>query len=563
MKDSVRVSRKKTGLSNTTNPSLISPDIPTLASPIRSFTPQINTSAIQTVPEVPSQTQFTDEQVLELEALKQRPLGHDISRISLRPQAKLSVSKPGDRYEQEADMMANRVMSMPLPTLQREPMLEEEEEVQPLAFNASIQRKILLEVQTKRWDALPVQCATDGSFQAGGNIESQLNSSKGGGSPLGGDVRGFMEPRFGADFAGVRVHTGGDAVQMNRKLGAQAFAHGSDIYFGAGKSPGNNELTAHELTHVIQQGGSKSVQRQAEPKLAQPDNGHEKMLDQAINIVQQSLNAINSQSSNESNSDQTEAFPDDRAQEEGLQTVMQKLAALRGSNSVDEIQAATQPILAAAKGNFAAVNLTSDEQANETESSYTSIPSIQRFVPLVPALAGAGAGVAAGEGAAVLGVLSGPVGWAILGTVAVAGLGYAGYQAYQASRSRTQERTRVEPRVIPREKEETPSTMRFQVQWGTNAGGPTFSQVATAPSSTGVTTVQAVAALEATVYSVIPTKAKEAAEPARVKQIQWILNRPPTGVATAGYSKSEYFSYKGYTDARVDVENLRGHNLRA
>jgi hypothetical protein len=50
-------------------------------------------------------------------------------------------------------------------------------------------------------------------------------------------------------------------------LGAQAFAHGSDIYYGSGKSPGNNELTAHELTHTIQQGGvarlNKQVQRQA------------------------------------------------------------------------------------------------------------------------------------------------------------------------------------------------------------------------------------------------------------------------------------------------------------
>jgi hypothetical protein len=38
-------------------------------------------------------------------------------------------------------------------------------------------------------------------------------------------------------------------------VGAQAFAQGSDVYFGAGKSPGNNELTAHELTHVVQQTG--------------------------------------------------------------------------------------------------------------------------------------------------------------------------------------------------------------------------------------------------------------------------------------------------------------------
>ena len=78
-------------------------------------------------------------------------------------------------------------------------------------------------------------------------------------NPLSDDVRSFMEPRFGADFSNVKVHTDGKAVQMARNVGAQAFAYGSDVYFGAGKSPGNNELTAHELTHVVQQTGG--VQR--------------------------------------------------------------------------------------------------------------------------------------------------------------------------------------------------------------------------------------------------------------------------------------------------------------
>ncbi|MFE1743900.1 DUF4157 domain-containing protein [Coleofasciculus sp. H7-2] len=95
-----------------------------------------------------------------------------------------------------------------------------------------------------------------GGSEASGDLEGRLNASKGGGSALAPEVRSFMEPRFGADFSSVRVHTGGEAVQMNRELGAQAFAHGSDVYFGEGKSPGNNELTAHELTHVVQQTGS-------------------------------------------------------------------------------------------------------------------------------------------------------------------------------------------------------------------------------------------------------------------------------------------------------------------
>jgi hypothetical protein len=76
-----------------------------------------------------------------------------------------------------------------------------------------------------------------------------------------------MEPRFGADFGGVRVHTGGEADQLNRQLNAQAFTHGQDIYMGAGKydpaSSDGKKLLAHELTHVVQQNGD-TVRRHPE-----------------------------------------------------------------------------------------------------------------------------------------------------------------------------------------------------------------------------------------------------------------------------------------------------------
>jgi hypothetical protein len=106
------------------------------------------------------------------------------------------------------------------------------------------------------------------------------------------------------------------------------------------------------------------------------------------------------------------------------------------------------------------------------------------------------------------------------------------------------------------------NSMRFQVQWGTRQGGPTFSQVALAPSNPGVTTVQAVAALNDTLALVRPAAAQSAAAPAALQQEAWITTRPPAGIAQGGYSRSEYFPYGRYTDARVDVENLRGHNLR-
>jgi Domain of unknown function (DUF4157) len=220
-------------------------------------------------------------------------------------QAKLSIGQPGDKYEQEADSVADRVMAMSEPAqVQREELGEEEEELQmkPLAGTISplvqreelpeeeeelqmkpednlVQREELPEeeeeLQMKSLDnsiqreELPEEeeeiqmkeAATSNTPAATTSLEDRLSSSKGGGSPLSDDVRSFMEPRFGADFSGVRVHTGSDAVQMNQDVSAQAFAHGSDVYFGAGKAPGKDALTAHELTHVVQQTGVVSKKR--------------------------------------------------------------------------------------------------------------------------------------------------------------------------------------------------------------------------------------------------------------------------------------------------------------
>ncbi|NJK53745.1 MAG: DUF4157 domain-containing protein [Leptolyngbyaceae cyanobacterium SU_3_3] len=154
--------------------------------------------------------------------------------------------------QREAMPEEEEVQAKAIGTLQREEM-PEEEEVQTKAIS-SIQREEMPEeeeVQTKP----ALQRSPDGGLEAGSSIESRLNSSKGGGEPLSDEVRSFMEPRFGADFSQVRVHTGSEAVQMNRDLNAQAFTHQQDVYFGAGKAPGRDALTAHELTHIVQQTG--------------------------------------------------------------------------------------------------------------------------------------------------------------------------------------------------------------------------------------------------------------------------------------------------------------------
>jgi Domain of unknown function (DUF4157) len=87
-------------------------------------------------------------------------------------------------------------------------------------------------------------------------IQTKLQAGSGSVSPLPNDVRHFMEPRIRADLSGVRVHTGSDSAQMNKELRSQAFTHGRDIYYANGKSPGKDALTAHELTHVVQQTGA-------------------------------------------------------------------------------------------------------------------------------------------------------------------------------------------------------------------------------------------------------------------------------------------------------------------
>jgi hypothetical protein len=100
----------------------------------------------------------------------------------------------------------------------------------------------------------------DGSFVADAAVEQRINTQQGAGSPLPDETRNFMESRFSADFSDVRVHTGGEAAQLNRSLQARAFTRGQDIFFGEGNyNPSADEgrqLLAHELTHVVQQGSA-------------------------------------------------------------------------------------------------------------------------------------------------------------------------------------------------------------------------------------------------------------------------------------------------------------------
>ncbi|MFA8436115.1 MAG: DUF4157 domain-containing protein [Marinifilaceae bacterium] len=161
-------------------------------------------------------------------------------------QPKLEIGCPNDKYEKEADAVADRVMRMSNGDSLR---------MQPIDAEEAIQMKPAL------------QLSPDGKQFASEAMGQRLSSTKGTGKALPQGLGNEMGNRIGADFGKVKIHTDARAVQMNREVGAQAFTHGNDIYFNSGKyDPGSSKgrhLLAHELTHVVQQGKgqSTSIQR--------------------------------------------------------------------------------------------------------------------------------------------------------------------------------------------------------------------------------------------------------------------------------------------------------------
>ncbi|MDT0184485.1 DUF4157 domain-containing protein [Microbacterium sp. ARD31] len=90
----------------------------------------------------------------------------------------------------------------------------------------------------------------------------------GDGAPLDNDTMARMEAAFGHDFSAVRVHRDDEATRR----GARALTSGNDIHLAPGAhdpgTPEGRHLLAHELAHVVQQGGRR-------PLGAAPDRGGE------------------------------------------------------------------------------------------------------------------------------------------------------------------------------------------------------------------------------------------------------------------------------------------------
>ncbi|MDZ8109248.1 MAG: DUF4157 domain-containing protein [Nostoc sp. DedQUE12a] len=125
-----KTGRRKTATSTSTNPSLVSPGIPTLANPTRGF--GVETNKVQR-PII--STDLEEEDLLDEESSEatftQQPLNHDISKISLHSQDK-SSNQPGESHQQQVGMMAT-------PAVQQKLTPEPVETKQ--AFNSPVQQK--------------------------------------------------------------------------------------------------------------------------------------------------------------------------------------------------------------------------------------------------------------------------------------------------------------------------------------------------------------------------------------------------------------------------------------
>lgn len=190
-------------------------------------------------------------------------------------QKKLTLGKPGDKYEKEADWVASQVVQqINTPAFiqsnqehscqrQEEPEarlqvkrqgLDQQPSSPPWLQQPNHSRENDLSIQFKRQREPEMP---EGEISA--DLAAAIVGAKGRGHPLDLKLQQSMGQAMSADFSGVRVHTDSQSDQLNRSIQAKAFTTGQDVFFRQGTyQPGHREgqaLIAHELAHVIQQQG--------------------------------------------------------------------------------------------------------------------------------------------------------------------------------------------------------------------------------------------------------------------------------------------------------------------
>jgi flagellar biosynthesis GTPase FlhF len=185
------------------------------------------------------------------EEVQQKPISETISAIQKQEM------KDDDNKAQKKEMKEEESVQKKEEEEVQNKEIKEEEPVQKMEEEEVQSKEMKEEEPVQKMEEEEVQkkeTATEGKSE----IESRLKKTKGNGSPMGKGIKLEMENSFGANFSSIRIHTDSNAVSMCQEMGAQAFTNGSDIYFNKGKynpnSAAGKQLLAHELTHTIQQG---------------------------------------------------------------------------------------------------------------------------------------------------------------------------------------------------------------------------------------------------------------------------------------------------------------------
>ncbi len=291
-------------------------------------------------------------------------------------QAKLVIGPASDRYEAEADRVADAVLRLPsgeAPMLPRISRLtaapaqrkcsqcDKDEELPRSASDALVQRKcakceaeealqrkaasepVLLqrscsqceqEKLQRKADGDPLflarkcsKCAEEeeqaqrkaspaaGRADAGSSIEARINSARSGGHGLPSSVRSHFEPRFGADLSGVRLHSDHNAAELSSAVGAHAFTTRQDIFFAAGRYRPDTDDGRRLLAHELTH---TLQQRQSAPVALLQREEDTNATEQQVTQQQAEIDSANATSVDDdetSSAQQTEAPIDENATE--------------------------------------------------------------------------------------------------------------------------------------------------------------------------------------------------------------------------------------------------------
>jgi len=220
-------------------------------------------------------------------------------------QTKLTVNKPGDRYELEADQVAEQVMGTPesehmtvVPSLtqgiHKQRLYSDHRELHRQPENEDKDEELQRQPMEEEEDEEDLQAkeASGQTPNVTSALQTRISSIRGGGQLLPQPIRSFMEPRFGHDFSQVRIHTDAQAAETAQAVRARAFTLGRDIVFGIGQyTPSTAEgkrLLAHELTHVVQQGGGTEAMRMTRARVRKSEDTFGQVRNQIAKKVVQS-----------------------------------------------------------------------------------------------------------------------------------------------------------------------------------------------------------------------------------------------------------------------------------